>query len=238
MYCKSGGGYITAGHRYKALGGHMYLAKPGMVHAIEASGDMHLLEIKFLADESFMSQIPEELDLGAIPTAREMLLLSGEEGIKCKPHHEDASNCAFRLFLINVLRHLSSDNSENRPYAHSAALDIPQQAKENSDILILNLRYFISDKLSDEITLQMLADEVNFSKAYFIKRFRILFGMSPIRYVNLCRIERAKLLMEQTELPLSEIALKCGFASPHYFSRTFRSFEGVPPQEYRQAKKL
>jgi len=237
IYCKTGGGYITLGNkRFKALAGHVYISKTGSLHSIEASPNMQLLEIKFFADESLLAQLPIEFDLSALPSACEMLLTAGAEGIKGELHFQEAANCAFKLFLIRTLRHFSPSHSESRAYTHSAVLNTPEYAKENNDIKILNLRYFIEDMLSQEITLSSLASEVNFSNAYFIKRFNILFGIPPMRFVNLRRVSRAKQLIEQTELSLSEIASKCGFSSPHYFSRIFKSFEGISPQQYRKAQ--
>lgn len=235
IYCKSGGGYITIGNtRYKALAGHAYISKQGSLHSIEASPDMHLLEIKFFADDAMTSQLPSEFNLSKLSFARDMLLSSGEEGIKGAIHSDEAANCSFKLFLIHTLRHFSPDRTDSRSYAHSAILKTPENEKESRDIKILNLRYYIEDRLGERITLEELAGEVNFSKAYFIKRFNLLFDMPPMKFINLRRVDRAKQLMEQTELSLSEISQKCGFGSLHYFSRIFKSFEGISPNEHRK----
>ncbi len=237
IYCKSGGGYITVGKtRYKALSGHAYLAKQGELHSIEAYENMYLLEIKFFADDSLLSCIPSEFNLMKLPLSEEMLNTAGEEGIKGGLHSDEAANCAFKLFLIHTLRHFTQSHPHSKEYAHSAILDTPENAKENSDIKILNLRYYIEDRLGEKIALSELADEVNFSKTYFIKRFNLLFDMSPMKFINLRRIERSKSLIEQTELSLSEIAQKCGFGSLHYFSRIFKNFEGIAPNEYRKSR--
>lgn len=237
IYCKKGGGYITVGNtRYKALPGHVYISKQGSLHSIEASPDMHLLEIKFFAEEPIISQLPTEFDLSKLSFAREMLITSGEEGIKGALHSDEAANCTFRLFLIHTLRYFHPDRTTVQPYAHSAILESAKSETESRDIKILNLRYYIDDRLGERITLEALAGEVNFSKAYFIKQFTLLFDMPPMRFINLRRVARAKQLIEQTELPLSDIAQKCGFASLHYFSRIFKSFEGISPNEYRKSR--
>lgn len=237
IYCKKGGGYITVGNeRLKALTGHVYLSKPGVLHAIEMHEDMHLLEIKFIAEESITAILPDHFDISVIPAAQSMLLTAGSEGIKGEVHYDEAANCAFKLFLIHCIRHFTH-GTRNKPYSHSSVLDIPEYAKENNDMKILNLKYYISDRLNEEISLSELADEVSFNKTYFVKRFKILFGMSPMKYVNSMRISRAKQLLLQTSLPISEISLKTGFKSPHYFSRSFRSSESMSPQEFREKHK-
>ena len=234
IYCKKGGGYITVGDkRRKALAGHVYLSKPGTLHAIENVDDMYLLEIKFVAEDSIAAVLPDHFNLSAIPFAQDMLIIAGDEGIRGEAHYDEAANSAFKLFLIHFMRHFMN-NAYGKSYSHSAVLDTPEYARENNDIKILNLKYYIADQLNKEITLEELANEVSFNKTYFVKRFKILFGMPPMKYVNSMRIARAKQLMSQTELPLSSISAKCGFKSPHYFSRIFKNFEGVSPQEYRK----
>ena len=82
--------------------------------------------------------------------------------------------------------------------------------------------------------LDELAQEVNFNKTFFVKKFQQLFEMPPMKYVNFMRISRAKQLLLQTSLPITTIASRTGFQILHYFSRSFRSSEGVSPQEFRK----
>jgi len=58
-------------------------------------------------------------------------------------------------------------------------------------------------------------------------------GMSPIRYYRDIRLDRARGLVTQTDMPVLEVALACGFFSPEHFSRAYRLRFGIAPREDR-----
>ena len=60
-----------------------------------------------------------------------------------------------------------------------------------------------------------------------------LTGEPPIRLIRQLRIERAKRLLEDNNLNISEVAFKTGFNSAAYFSRTFKTDVGLSPSQYR-----
>ena len=68
----------------------------------------------------------------------------------------------------------------------------------------------------------------------FIRRFKRYTGKTPKEYQMACRMERATALLVGSDLSLSEIAARCGFASHSFFSKTFRRLYGITPTEYRQ----
>jgi AraC-like DNA-binding protein len=98
--------------------------------------------------------------------------------------------------------------------------------------MILNLERYIKDNLDREITLTELADKVGFNKTYFVKRFKILWGMPPMQFVNNQRLEIARRLLTTTDMSVSEIAEITGFRTLHYFSRAFKHNTGISPSEY------
>ena len=92
---------------------------------------------------------------------------------------------------------------------------------------------YIENNLDREITLDELAKTVHFNKSYLIVRFKETWGISPMKYVNYVRIERARELLATTEKSITDIALEVGFSGIHYFSRYFKARVGITPQEYR-----
>lgn len=239
IYCQTGGGRITIGNNcYSAQADHVYLAPPGVNHAIENEEQMYIMEIKFLAEGRavpVLRTLPAHYHIADIPFAREMLSLIIQEGLNQAPYYHDSANAALKLFLIqSVRKYTGAGITDARlEYSQTAILGEAAHGKAGSDTRILNLKYYISDRLCEEITLEELAAEVNFSKAFFVKRFQQLFDMTPMKYVNFMRISRAKQLLLQTELSVSTIAARTGFHSLHYFSRSFRASEGVSPQQFR-----
>ena len=72
------------------------------------------------------------------------------------------------------------------------------------------------------------------SSAYFSTVFSQTTGQSFITFLTSLRMERAKELLTNTRMRLSEIAMEIGYNEPNYFSHVFRKSTGVTPKEYRQ----
>ncbi|OBZ11778.1 AraC family transcriptional regulator [Bacillus sp. FJAT-27264] len=75
---------------------------------------------------------------------------------------------------------------------------------------------------------------LNMSRGHFFELFRKSTGCSPIQYMNLFRIGRAKEDLLHTTLSITEIAEKYHFSSVHYFSRLFHQLSGQSPRQFRQ----
>ncbi|MBX3605655.1 MAG: helix-turn-helix transcriptional regulator [Piscinibacter sp.] len=71
------------------------------------------------------------------------------------------------------------------------------------------------------------------SEAHFARSFKQAFGLPPHRYLLTRRIERACALLRDTELPVTEIALRTGWESLGTFGRTFRDVTGASPTALR-----
>ena len=75
------------------------------------------------------------------------------------------------------------------------------------------------------------------SQAHFARSFKDAFGVPPHRYLLTRRIEKAVALLRETELPITEIALRTGWSSLGTFGRTFRDITGESPGERRMREK-
>ena len=80
----------------------------------------------------------------------------------------------------------------------------------------------------------VLAKESNISNVYFRKIFRCVFGQSPMKYIQIKRIEKAKELLESDLMPVYAIAEAVGFSSVYHFSRVFKLETGVTPSDFRK----
>ena len=90
------------------------------------------------------------------------------------------------------------------------------------------------DAASHELwSVQRLARVSSVSEAHFARSFKEAFGLPPHRYLLTRRIERAKALLRDTEVPILEIALQTGWSSLGTFGRTFRDVTGESPSELR-----
>lgn len=91
-------------------------------------------------------------------------------------------------------------------------------------------------RLDQELDLGRLARAVQLSDAHFSRSFKKSTGFSPSRYLTKLRMERARRLLRETDMPILEVALEVGYASPSHFAQVFRKEIGVLPSDYRTVR--
>ena len=98
----------------------------------------------------------------------------------------------------------------------------------------LRVRAHVEAALGGDIPVNSLARIARLSSSHFARAFRASFGVTPAAYVVARRVERAKLLMLDTDYALSQISLECGFTDQSHLSRAFRRHVGQPPGQWRR----
>jgi AraC-like DNA-binding protein len=98
---------------------------------------------------------------------------------------------------------------------------------------ISKARKFITEHCSDEISLAVVARVVGMSPNYFSGKFTEATGIHFVEYVTRLRIEKARELLQNPNLRVSEIAFDVGFQSISQFNRTFKRVTGHSPRECR-----
>ena len=93
---------------------------------------------------------------------------------------------------------------------------------------------YIEENLDGDLSLEAMAAEVEISPLYLARAFKAAIGQSPHRYVLARRIERAKELLRNTDLPVVDVALSSGFSSQSHLSHWFLRYVGVSPAVYRR----
>ena len=101
-----------------------------------------------------------------------------------------------------------------------------------SDKIRASLDY-IADHLGEDLSVQRLADEAGYHPVYFSNRFKKETGVSYSEYLTRLRVVQAMPLLGRTNLPVQEIAVRCGFTDLPYFSNKFKRIVGVPPGQWR-----
>ena len=93
------------------------------------------------------------------------------------------------------------------------------------------------DDVKNEISVGELAAQYAQSREHFIRSFRGFMGVTPHRYRQKRRMDHARLLLADTDLPISRVAEEVGFSDAQYFSRIFKKEVGVSPLAYRHTEK-
>jgi transcriptional regulator GlxA family with amidase domain len=92
---------------------------------------------------------------------------------------------------------------------------------------------WILENLHNPLPVAEIAERANMSPRNFARVFRREVGTTPGQYVQRTRIARARELLETTDLPIGQIAGRCGFGAPETFFRSFGRTLGLTPKEYR-----
>lgn len=87
--------------------------------------------------------------------------------------------------------------------------------------------------LDEPVPIPAIAAELGLSQRQLERLFVSHTGISPVRYYGDMRLDHARALITQTEMPLWEVALACGFTSPEHFSRAYRTKFGIAPRDDR-----
>jgi AraC-like DNA-binding protein len=96
---------------------------------------------------------------------------------------------------------------------------------------------YVNEHLEQDLSLYRLAGVAQTSVAHFARSFKQAAGASPHHYVLACRIERAKELLMESDLPLSMVAQRVGFADQSHLTAVFRTLAATTPQAYRVSTK-
>jgi AraC family transcriptional regulator len=94
----------------------------------------------------------------------------------------------------------------------------------------------MESRLGEQISVRELASECRLSDSHFATAFRRTTGESPHRWLMKRRVENAKEMLLSSEVPLSVIALDCGFADQSHLTRVFTVMVGAPPGVWRRAR--
>ena len=92
----------------------------------------------------------------------------------------------------------------------------------------------LENNYTEHWTISRISRIASMAPSTLLPVFRKVTGYSPIDYLIQIRLAKGAEMLLKTELPVSEIALKCGFPDSNYFSRQFRKRYALSPKEYRQ----
>src|SRR5271154_3633243 len=93
----------------------------------------------------------------------------------------------------------------------------------------------IEANLASKMDIDDLANGVALSRSHFSRAFKRSVGFTPMEYVVVRRVERAKAMISGTREPLAEVALACGFADQAHLNRRFRDIVGISPGRWRRS---
>jgi AraC-like DNA-binding protein/mannose-6-phosphate isomerase-like protein (cupin superfamily) len=219
--------------------GEFVLIDAGMMHALQVDESCYMVNVEFsfrpnpplMTMQSLMAASPALAqwlrELSPWQRGKDdsgMLYAALSAVVDDYFHAADVDTALKEIHIAQMLVHLAT-----------ALMD--DKAAGKGYVYVRRCVNLLSERMSEDARIEELAKELGISAAYLQRLFRQVHGMTIIDYLNRMRIERAKLLLLNTDDPVVEIAMEAGFNSRQHFTRVFTSLEGISPQEYRREKR-
>ena len=108
------------------------------------------------------------------------------------------------------------------------------ECPSTNDVTLNRIMMYIAENLKSDITLSSLADKLGYDKHYLSRLFNAGTGTNFRSFINMCRTEIAREMLESTTKSITEIAFECGFSGIRTFNRSFKQYSGCTPYNYRK----
>lgn len=134
-----------------------------------------------------------------------------------RPCSADLIACYLQAIFLQVRQHFSEPSRE-------------------ASTLVERSLGFIHEHYARDFDIDGLASQVAVSPSYLFRLFKKKMQVTPMRYRNIVRIDKAKLLLADQALAVDAVAERVGFEDPKYFARVFRDLVGMSPSAYRKER--
>ncbi len=91
---------------------------------------------------------------------------------------------------------------------------------------------FLEERLEEEFDLDACADHLGVSRRQIERLFSRYLGVTPVRYMNDLRLQHGRVLLAETDMSVTDVAVACGYASTSHFSKSFRKKYDVSPYRF------
>lgn len=107
------------------------------------------------------------------------------------------------------------------------------QPPEKSSKIVKNAVDYVAQHFSEDITLASVAEVLHVNTSYLSMLFKQVTGTTFKEHLNRVRVEEAERLLANTDYPIIEIAIACGYSDQSYFTKVFKKYTGLTPRQYR-----
>jgi len=218
---------------------HISDGTDGIDKALEIIPDIIICDINLPEKSGFeiCTELKADLRTSHIPTliltalsdeeSRIIALKAGADSFMTKPFNFEV----LKQSLISLLY-----NREKLRYYYTNKIDQVKDEKFNNSeqVFLKKLNAIIADNLKNpDFSVEELSHQLNISRVQLYRKVKALIGLSISDYINSQRLGKAKSLLQDSTLNISEIAYSVGYSSPGYFSTSFKNKYGISPKSFK-----
>ena len=129
------------------------------------------------------------------------------------------------ILLINIMRSETEKENANATFLF----------KEDFDGQVTNrIIEILNENVHGDLSIEDLCDKLNYNRSYLFRQFKTTTGRTIMAYFTNLKIERAKKLLRETDMTVTQISEEFAFDAPNYFSKTFKKLTGYTPLQYKK----
>lgn len=233
--------HIVDGERSAISKGDVFVIGNGISHGFDNTHGLRICNIMYRPEMLFSG----DMDIRKIPGFHALFLL--------EPYFSSTQRFQSRLRLtpadlalvMPLLDRAESEYTSDLPGRNTMVLacvrqlavllsrlyDCPTKPREISGMA--DAVAFMETHFAETLSISDVIERSHYSQRHFIRLFSAAYGMTPQRYLLDVRIRHASAMLRDSGLSVTEVAMRCGFGDPNYFSRIFRKYSGNSPSEFR-----
>ncbi|MBX8573683.1 AraC family transcriptional regulator [Pseudomonas cichorii] len=157
------------------------------------------------------------------------------DGVPGNPLQSLKAHAQAMELLWNIAQRLTAAaDSCSGPLALETDTDSAPRINRRERRMLLAARTYIHEHCLEPLNVVEISRAVGMGHGALKRHFNELFGTSVYNYVLECRLDHAGKLLKETDLPIKDVAWRCGFSHSSHLSRFFRQRHGMSPKAYRE----
>lgn len=230
--------YLIEGEKYTLKKGQVVVSNPGVYHKELFDSNTNCRELHIgLTNLSLFSNIKKNfIDVGSkniitLSKYKDEILKNCFEIIEEQKNHTQTSPFMLKSLVMKLLILLHRELNEDIANLNSKEFSFKSREKKS---LVESISKYLNENYTDDISLYTLSKNMYLSPVYISKIFKEITGDSPINYLILIRLSKAKELLEDSKLSIKTIAKMVGYNDPYYFSKLYKKYYGISPNKVRK----
>lgn len=145
----------------------------------------------------------------------------------------------FEILHAKIKNLLALNQRLRDTYTRQIKVQAPEVLIESHSNRLLNkVALYIEENLNNpKLSVEDLSKHVGMSRGSLYHKILELTGLSPVEYIRSVKLDKATVLLEKSDLNVSQIAYMVGFATPNYFAKSFKAKYNMQPSEYMSLKR-